>query len=123
MIRSPLWTLFAMMRPSTGGIGSRPFRLFRSGLARAEVGNLSRVHLRARASGGFGHSIVGQHDGTSMVGGVGHWPTHGFQPAGAPALGQTDAHSGFLASKWSSSHGTMASGTAASFGGSGISSL
>src|SRR5689334_19732011 len=124
MITSLPDTLLAMMRPITGGsLMLSQLGLAGSGLRGSLHAGNTGLHFFTRRSGGLGHSIVAWHAGLLMSGGVGHLSLHGGQPGGAPCAGQISLHAGFLGSNWNSSHGTSASGTAASLGGSGISSL
>ena len=75
-----------------------------------------------RLVGGFGQTLS-QHAGFCGSGGSGHLPLHAGQPAGAPAVGHTVRHAGFFGSNANSSQVASGSGTAASLGGSGISTL
>src|SRR4051794_3471789 len=103
---------------------SSQFGLFGSGaLMSGHLGHLLFGHAFTRRSGGFGHAIVGQHAGLLASAGSGHLPLHAGQPGGALEVGQTERHAGFLMSNVNSSHTASASGTAASFGGSGISTF
>src|ERR1043166_2520517 len=125
MITSEPWMVLAMMRLVTGGtLMLSQFGLFWSGFfGSGHLGNFAGTHALTRRSGGLGHGIVARQAGTLTSGGVGHLSLHGGQPGGAPAAGQMFLHKGFLGSNWFSSHGVSGSGTAASLGGSGISSL
>src|SRR5512140_239569 len=117
--------LLLMIRPTTGGtlmlsqFGFSGSGFFGSG----HGGNTLAGHFLTLRSGGLGHSIVARQAGMLMSGGFGHLPAHAGQPGGAPVAGHTALHAGFFGSNANSSQGTSASGTAASFGGSGISSL
>src|SRR4051812_39327110 len=123
MIRSVPDTLLPTIRPITGGsLMLSQFGLLGSGfLGSGHLGNLpaQRANLR---SGGVGQSIVFWHTGFAGSGGVGHLPVQPGQFGGAPGP-HTALQAGTLMSNENSSQPTSISGTAASLGGSGISSL
>ena len=115
-----------MMRPVTGGaVASSQFGLCGSGLLMST--HLGHFALRARLArgdpAGSGTASCPSTPGLLTSGGSGHLPLHAGQPGGAPVVGQTFLHAGFFGSNVNSSHAISASGTAASFGGSGISSF
>src|SRR4051812_23852381 len=123
-ISEPL-TLLPMMRAMTGGtLMLSQFGFAGSGaFGSGHFGKTVGLHALTSRLGGFGHGIVARHAGMLMSGGLGHLSLQAGQPGGAPACGHTILHAGFFGSNANSSHGISASGTAASFGGSGISSL
>src|SRR5512140_2919002 len=125
MSTSEPWTSFLITRPVTGGaVASSQFGFCGSGLLMSRhLDHLLFGHALTRRSGGFGHGIVFQHAELLTSGGSGHLPLHAGQPGGAADVGQIDLQAGFLTSNVNSSHGISASGTAASFGGSGISTF
>src|SRR5262245_58419643 len=90
-----------------------------SGFALSHGAKSLSLHAFARIVAGVGHTLS-QHAGFWGSGGLGHLPVHPGQPAGA-AGGQTVRHAWFFGSNVNSSHVASASGSAASFGGSGIS--
>src|SRR5262245_49780011 len=127
-ITSEPWIWLLMMRVTTGGIlMSSQLGLLGSGLrGSGHLGHLcalSATHDLTRRSGGLGHGICAWHAGRLTSGGLGHLSLQAGQPGGALACGQTALHAGFFGSNWNSSHGISGSGTAASLGGSGTSSL
>src|SRR5688572_20333875 len=124
IVESP-WTLLPITRALTGSaFALSQFGLSGSGFAMsAHFGKSRDLHAFTRRSAGFGHGIVAQHALLLISGGSGHLPLHAGQPGGAPNAGHTLLHAGRSLLKFWSSHGTSTSGTAASFGGSGISSF
>src|SRR5258706_5525668 len=123
-VSEPCTSYFSTRVVTGSAFALSQFGLFGSGfLMSGHFGNFDGPHALMRRSGGFGHGIVAWHCGSSLSGGVGQTFAHGGQPAGAPDFGQMFLQAGFFTSNANSSQGISASGTAASFGRSGMSSV